>query len=137
MPTIIPTGITTLKDCVFTVDGDDYEAALSQVVFTPRTSRQSWQGLTPAAKYTDTAVEGWDCQTTSIQDWEDEDSFVNFCLANAGQTKTVTFRPRRGGRGFAATIVIAPPSIGGQINQWATTAITHGVVGEPTPLPAP
>lgn len=136
MADIIPSGITTLKDCVFSVEDDNYEAALSQVVFAPQTSTQSWQGLTPAAKYTDTAVTGWTCQTTNIQDWDDPESLSNYFLANAGQVKTVTFRPQRGGVGFQADIIIAPPTIGGQVNNWATSQITHGVNGEPTKLPA-
>lgn len=137
MSAIIPAGITTLKDVVFTVDGDDYEAALSQVVLTPQTNTATWQGLTPAAKYTDIAVTGWTCQTTNVQDWDDPDSFSNYCLANAGQTKSVTFRPRRGGVGFTVQLIIAPPTIGGQVNQWATSQITHGVEGEPAQVAAP
>lgn len=136
MPDIIPSGITTLKDVVFTVEGDNYEAAMSQVVLTPQTSQQTFQGLTPAAKYTDTAVTGWQCQTTNVQDWDSPTSLSNYFLANAGQVKTVTFRPRRGGVGFEVDIVIAPPTIGGQVNQWATSQITHGVIGEPTPVAA-
>ena len=48
-----------LKDAQFAVALDNYESHTSQVEFVPTTQQLQWQGLTPAASFTDVGSPSW------------------------------------------------------------------------------
>lgn len=101
-----------LKDVVFTVGTDDYEKHVSSVRFVPNMQTVTWQGLTPAASFTDTTAPTWTCEVEYAQDWETTNSLSAYLMANAGAKKTVVFKPKGGvGAGkpiFTADLMIAP-----------------------------
>lgn len=126
-----------LKDVMLTVDADNYEAHVSQVQFTPNSSIQTWQGLTPTSAHTDATVATWQAQLAYAQDWETTDSLSLYLHANEGEEVDVVFKPRSGsGPTVTATLIVTPGAIGGTVNQFATATVTLGCKGKPTIVPA-
>jgi hypothetical protein len=127
-----------LKDVILTIGGSDYEKHVSGVMFTPKSGQIAWQGLTPAASFTDASVAEWSCDLSYVQDWETDDSLSQYLFAHEGETIAATFKPKRGsGPTFTASLVITPGAIGGQVNSYATTTVTLGCSGRPVLVPAP
>ncbi len=125
-----------LKDVLFTVDADDYQAGCSQVQFDPASSTSTWQGLTPTATFTDASTATWTCTVAYAQDWETPDSLAQYLHAHEGESVDVVFKPKSGsGPSFEATVIIAPGTIGGTVNQWTVATVTLGVSGKPTLVP--
>lgn len=124
-----------LKDVLLTVGTDNYEAHVSEVVFEPSTSIQTWQGLTPTATFTDATGATWTCKLTFAQDWATANSLSKYLFDNEGTTKAVKFKPKKPATGTAptwsATVVIVPGSIGGTVNTFATASVVLGVQGKP------
>lgn len=126
-----------LKDVDFEVSADNYKQHLSAVRFVPASSTSTWKGLAPGAVFTFGQASTWTCVTEFAQDWDSPDSFSQYLLANEGEEVEVTFRPKAGGVGFTATLILAAPPIGGTIDQAATGSVTHGVKGKPAAVAAP
>ena len=124
-----------LKDVLFTVDADDYAKHVSSVQFVPSTSVVTWQGLSPAASFSDTTAPTWVCNVGYAQDWETDDSFSEYLLANSGEKKTVVFQPKAGSgqRAFTAEVYIVPGPIGGDVNTVQAGTVSLGVNGQPVP----
>lgn len=127
-----------LKDVTLSIDGDTYEAHVSEVTFTPSSSSTTWQGMTPSASYTDSSVATWTCTLAYAQDWSNPDSLSYKLHAEEGASWNVLFTPRKGSGqpSFQATVVVTPGAIGGAVNGWATATVTLGVSGRPEPVPA-
>lgn len=126
-----------MKDSLFSVETDNYEAHCSQVQFTPTAQVLTWQGLTPDAKFTDTSAATWTCTLAYAQDWATADSLARYLFENEGTSIDVTFKPISGsGPSFTATLVVTPGQIGGTVNQWASGTVTLGVSGKPVLVPA-
>lgn len=125
-----------LKDVALVVGTDNYEAHVSEVVFEPSTSIQTWQGLTPASAFTDATQATWTCKLTFAQDWVTANSLSKYLFDNEGTTKAVKFKPKKPATGTAptwsATVVIVPGSIGGTVNAFAVATVTLGVQGKPS-----
>lgn len=125
-----------LKDVLFTVDADNYEAHVSQVQFDPSSSVQTWQGLTPDASFTDVTTATWLAALAFAQDWETPDSLSIYLYEHEGEEVPVTFKPRSGvGPSFSVTLVISPGSIGGTVNSFATATVSLGCKGKPQLVP--
>lgn len=123
-----------LKDVIFSVGTDSYEQGVSSVQFVPSTSTVTWQGLTPASTFTDQTSPTWTCTIAYAQDWTTTNSLAQYLLTNAGQQKAVVFKPQGTATGkpsFAATLIIAPGPIGGDVNTVQVGSVTLGVVGTP------
>lgn len=123
-----------LKDMIFTVGTDSYEAHVSSVKFVPSTSVVTWQGGTPASSFTDTTAPSWTCVISYAQDWVTANSLAQYLHSNIGQTKAVVFKPQGSAVGkpsFAANVIIAPGDIGGDVNTVQTASVTLGVIGTP------
>lgn len=126
-----------LKDVLFTVALDSYEAHLSQVQFDPSSSIQTWQGLTPTSIHTDATTATWQGVLAYAQDWETPNSFSRYLYDHEGEEIDVVFKPRSGsGPSFEVTIIITPGSIGGTVNSFATASVTVGCKGKPELVPA-
>lgn len=121
----------TLNDITFKVEADNYEAALSSVSFDPQSGLVTFKGMTPASVWNFPQAVTWQASLTFAQDWETEDSLSNYLFDHQGETVTVQFAPKRGGRTWEADIVIAPGNIGGAGDAVATTSITLGLSGAP------
>lgn len=126
-----------LEDALLSIEDDNYEAAVSQVTITPRTSTKTFKGLTPAAKYSRVIVDGWDAQITLAQDWDNATSLANYLFdpANEGKVKAAKFEPQKGGTGFTVNLVIVPPAIGGTGGDFTTSQVSLGVDGRPVKVP--
>lgn len=129
-----------LKDALFTVGTDSYEQHVSSVTFTPATSPVTWQGLTPAAAFSDAGNPIWTCTLSFAQDWTTTNSLSQYLLTNAGTQKVVVFKPLGATTGkpiFTATLLLVPGPIGGDVNTVQVASVTCGVVGAPVKTTAP
>lgn len=124
-----------LKDAVFQVGTDSYEAHVSSVKFVPAQGTVSFQPITPAGTFTDTTSPTWTCTITYAQDWTTLNSLAQYLMTNAGTKKTVVFKPQGAtGAGkpiFTVDLMIAPGDIGGDVNTVQTATVTMGCVGAP------
>jgi hypothetical protein len=125
-----------LTDVLLTVGTEDYEAHVSQVEFTPASTTVSWKGLTPASVHTFGATATWTVTLAYAQDWVTVNSLSQYLFNNEGDTVTMTFKPKAGGPGFTADIIITPGAIGGTVDAVAVATVTLGVSGKPVLVPA-
>lgn len=134
----IPVQPFVLKDVTLSIEGDTYEAHVSEVTLTPTSSSSSWQGLTPAASFTDSTVSTWTCTLAYAQDWSNPDSLSYKLHEEEGASWDVVFTPRKGSGqpSVTATVNVIPGTIGGAVNGWATASVTLGVSGKPKLVPA-
>lgn len=125
-----------LTDVTLTVGTDNYEASVSQVQFDPTSNVVRWKGMTPSSNFAFPTTPEWTCTLAYAQDWATTNSLSAYLLANAGKAITVKFKPKKPASGTAptvtATLLIAPGTIGGQIDQVATASVTLGVSGQPS-----
>lgn len=129
-----------LKDVVLTIDLDDYEAHVSSCALIPTTDTPQikWQGLSPAAAFSEAgnATTSWVLTINAAQDWETANSLSQFLFDNAGQVKTVELSPQRGkGKTFTFDVTIVPGQIGGDVNTVAVSPVTMPVDGTPLMTP--
>lgn len=139
MSTITPAPFT-LANALLVVGTDNYEKAVSSVKFTPQSGVLTWKGLTPDSVYTDTSAPQWQCTIAFAQDWSTVNSLSQYLLTNAGQQKTVVFKPKGATTGspiFTATVVIVPGAIGGDADKLLDDSVTLAVVGVPVKTTAP
>lgn len=126
-----------LKDCVLSIEADDYAAAVSTLTLTPTTQMVSFVGLKPGAISTDATEPTWTLGLTYAQDWVSADSLSRYLFDNQGLAKDAVIKPQSGvGPSFAVEIIITPGAIGGTGQQTATATVTLGVNGQPTLVPA-
>lgn len=114
------------------VEVGDFEKHVSQVQFDPSSSTVNWKGLTPTSGYTFGTTATWTCTLTYAQDWETVSSLSRYLFENEGVELTAVFEPVKGGPSVTATIIAAPGSIGGTVDQVGTATVTLGVNGKPT-----
>jgi hypothetical protein len=125
-----------LKNAILKIDADNYEASVSQVEFTPTNPTATWQGMTPASAFNSVGASTWVCAFSGAQDWDNEDSLSNYLLVNEGENVAVTFHPVAGGPGFAATVTLVAPSIGGTVNGVPVFTVSLPVQGKPARVAA-
>lgn len=121
-----------LRDTVFQVAADNYEAHVSQVTFTPSSSIATFQGLTPDATFSFGANATWTCDLEFAQDWSTANSLSRYLFEHEGDEIVVTFEPVAGGPAISATLIVTPGAIGGAVNAVATATASLGVKGKPT-----
>lgn len=125
-----------LTDVLLSVATDSYEKHVSAVEFVPTSQVATWKGLNPASVFSFGGVATWVCNITYAQDWETANSLSQYLHANEGEEIAVTFEPVSGGAGFTATLIVAPGSIGGQVDSVAVGTVSLGVKGKPVYVPA-
>lgn len=129
-----------LKDMILTIATDSYELHVNEVLLDPSTQVLTWQGGTPSAVFTDVTNATWTCKITGCQDWTTANGLASYCLANAGQKKTVVFKPLGATTGkpvFTVDVYIVPMPIGGKINSFLEATVTMGCAGAPVKTAAP
>ena len=115
------------KNLTLLVGTDSYEKHVSAVAWEPSITQQEWRGGTPDAVFTDSGAPTWVANVTLIQDWENPDSFFNFCLAHAGESIVAVYTPVAGGEfNITATITIVPPTIGGPVGEFVEATLAMG-----------
>lgn len=122
-----------MRDCVFSVAADSYEAHLSAVEFVPTSSIVNWKGLTPDAVFGFGSNATWVCNLTYAQDWATVNSLSRYLYDNEGSEIEVSFEPVSGGPATTATVIVAPGSIGGAVDSVAVATVSLGVKGKPVP----
>ncbi|MDJ0336437.1 hypothetical protein QMG83_14515 [Salinibacterium sp. G-O1] len=131
MPTIAVVPIV-LKDVLLKLGAtNEYQKHVSGVELIPSASTVNWKGLTPDSIFTDVTTATWTCNLSFAQDWATTDSLSKYLFANEGTAVVATFQPISGGASFAATLLITPGSIGGQVDSVAVSTVTLGVRGRP------
>jgi hypothetical protein len=93
MATIVTTPFV-LVDAIMTIGTDDYQSAVEEVLFTPKSQLQTWQAMTPSGAFSAPTTPTWDCKLTYAQDWKTTNSLAQYLLANNGQTKVAVFKPQ-------------------------------------------
>lgn len=117
-----------LKDVLLKIAADNYEKHVSGVMWVPSSPTASWQGLVPAASFTDTGTATYQLTLNYVQDWETDDSLAQYLHEHEGQTVEMVFTPVKGTgkKTFTADVTIVPGQIGGEVNAYATTSVTLG-----------
>lgn len=115
-----------MRDCLFQVEEDNYEAHVSQVQFDPSSQVVRWKGLTPTSNHSFGTTAEWSCNLAYAQDWNTAASLSEYLHEHEGESIDVTFTPVNGGRPITATLIVTPGSIGGQVDSVATASVTLG-----------
>ena len=114
-----------------TLAGDDYAAHISGASFVPTTSAVTWTGAKPNAVFTRQTRATWVLNLNYAQDWESAKSLAQYLHANEGKVIPITLAPVSGGKSFTAQIIVAPGTIGAEINTFGTSTVSLGVQGRP------
>lgn len=139
MATILTTPFV-LTDAILTIGTDDYQSAVEEVLFTPKSNLVTWQPITPSGAFSAPTTPTWDCKLTYAQDWKTVNSLAQYLLANNGQTKTCVFKPQGATTGspiITASLIIVPGPIGGKVNTVQLGTVTLGCIGAPVKTAAP
>lgn len=139
--TLQPVKPFTLRDVIMelTTPGGttqfDFAKALDEVRFSPSQQMLSWAGLTPDAVFSEAGPETWTAVLVYAQDWETTNSLSRFLFDHAGKVAAARFVPRRSGASTAwnANLVLVAGDVGGKGGAFATSSVTCGVQGRPTP----
>ncbi len=123
MTAITPTPLFMKNALVKFGATDTYEAAVSDVKFTPSTSVVTARGLVPSAIYQQAEAASWVLDMTYLQDWVLVTSLARYLYANEGSTVALTFEPIAGGATITANVVVVPGSIGGTVGAYATATV--------------
>lgn len=122
-----------MRDCLLTLGTvGDFEAHVSQVQFDPSSSVVNWKGLTPTSVFSFGSSATWVCTLAYAQDWDTADSLSRYLFEHEGEEIEATFEPVKGGPSVTATLIIAPGSMGGTVDQVGTATVALGVQGKPT-----
>ncbi len=126
-----------MKDVSLVIGGgaNDYKGHCSRVRFDPNVTRNTvtWKGLSPTARFSESTQQpaAWTAALAIAQDWENAASLANYLLEHEGEEVVCLFEPKAGGQAFGAILVLAPPTIGGDVDAVATSEVVLGVVGKP------
>lgn len=115
-----------MRDCIFQVGSDNYEAHVSQVEFAPSSSVVRFKGLTPTSNHARGTTADWVANLTYAQDWNTADSLSEYLHEHEGESIDVTFQPVNGGRPITATLIVTPGAIGGSVDAIATASVSLG-----------
>lgn len=126
-----------MRDCLFQVAADNYEAHVSAVEFVPSSSVVRFKGLTPSSNHAFNTTADWLANLSYAQDWNTPDSLSEYLHEHEGESIDVTFQPVNGGRPITATILVTPGMIGGPVDAVAVASVSCGstkpVLGSLTP----
>lgn len=113
-----------MRDCLFQVEADNYEAHVSQVEFVPSSSVVRFKGLTPTSNHAFGTTAEWLGNLAYAQDWNTPDSLSEYLHEHEGESIDVSFTPVNGGRPITATLIVAPGSIGGNVDSVAVASVS-------------
>lgn len=118
----MPITESRLKTGVLTLDALAFATQASNVRLSPSTDEDgdaletlSGDELTPAETTT------WSLNITAVQDFEDEDGFVNFAMVNDGDIVPYSWKPKAVGPTYTGTVRVRAVEIGGEVNKRLTT----------------
>ena len=116
-----------VKHITLTIGDVMFSKHVNNVLFTPSSSTQTWQGGTPDATFSESTTPTYTCDLTGIQDWETEDSLCNFLLEHEGEVASLEYKPQASGTvTFAADVTIAAPPVGGAVGVYNEFSVSMG-----------
>ena len=134
MAAITPS-VINLNNIALTIAVDNYEASVSKVELVPTTPTVTWRGMTPTATYNVAGSPTWVLNLDFAQDHATANSLSLYTQANAGQIKTVTFKPLKPAVGtapmYSIDVLITPTTIGGAVDSIATASASFSCNGQP------
>lgn len=126
----------SLKTATLSLDADNFEAAVSDVTFTPSAATSNWTGIS-GNKITDVGLADWSVSLGFAQDLA-EGSLLRYLHEHEGEQVPAVFTPvtaaDQPGEGVAieAVLILSAGTIGGTAGaNIATSTATLGVVGKP------
>ncbi|RDV44139.1 hypothetical protein DOE76_13930 [Leifsonia sp. ku-ls] len=127
----VPVTAFVMGECDFIIEDDNYSAALSSAAIQVDQGTVDWAGMAAGSSFTFPTTPKYSIPITYAQDWASDDSLSVYLWTNKGQTKNVTFAPKKGGRSWTATVIITSGNVGGALNSVADASVTLAVIGEP------
>ena len=124
MTAIVPTPLFIKSALVKFGATDSYEAAVTDVKFTPSTSVVTTRAMAPAAIYQDADLASWTLEMTYLQDWSVATSLARYLYTNEGSVVTLTFEPIAGGATITASVTVTPGDIGGAVGQYSQASVS-------------
>ncbi len=104
---------------------DDYARHTAACMFVPSGGTETrWKGGTPDARVQHRTLSDWTCQMRLAQDFG-TDGLAKYLLDNEGEEVEAEFTPVAGGPTFYATLTLAAPQIGGDIDTYGESTVTH------------
>ena len=128
MPASTPTAVD-LRHATLRVEADDYTMSVDQVRFIPTPELLNTTVFDTIGREAVLGRCGWSVQVGFVQDLTDPESFALYLVQHAGQQRTITFEVP--GRVIAATVLILPAQLGGQVNTIPASVVTMPVYGAP------
>lgn len=123
-----------VKVGVLTVDSVAFAAQASNVALVPNTKEAGPPlELLNGEKLTDDDETTWSLVFTGVQDFDDEDGWIEFARANANEVVTFSFKPNAGVLVYGGTCRVRPVNIGGPVAARNTSVATWPLVTGPTP----
>lgn len=124
-PPVVP---LVLRDCLLTIDVDNFEKHVSGVKWTPDVPMEDWRGVSPGTGFSEPGEPRWSIQLPYVQDWQTPNSLADYLHSHIGQSVVMTFTPIKAGAGglwkFTATVRIVPGAIGGERDRFADERVT-------------
>ncbi|WNM25242.1 hypothetical protein [Demequina capsici] len=121
-----------MKDALVSIAGTDYGAEASSVTLTPTTPVTTWKGLKPTATYSSAGNPTWALDMMVGTDWDDAASLARYLFEHVGEEVALEFRPKSGGAGITANVILIPGAIGGQVDTDSEASVSLPVTGQPT-----
>lgn len=116
---------------------DDYAKHVASCAFIPSGGTEvRWKGGTPDARVQHRTLSDWTCQMRVAQDFT-TDGLALYLLNNEGAKVACEFTPTAGGPTFYATLTLAAPQIGGDIDTYGEATVTHTSTKPTTVDPTP
>lgn len=112
---------------------DEYTLAIESAMLTPTTPTTVINDIGGGVQVA-AGVPVWALAIGLIQDLITATSLSQYLIANAGQVKSVTYKPQAGAtaKTFTLNVLIIPAPIGGAGGSVAKSSVTLPVVGQPT-----
>lgn len=111
---------------------DEYTTAIESCILDPKTPvtviNDVGGGVNAVA-----GVPVWTAVLAILQDLITASSLSQYLIANAGQVKTLAYRPQAGtgAKTFTVSVLIVPGAIGGAGGALAKASVTLQVIGQP------
>lgn len=121
-----------LKNHSVTIGGTDYGPAVKSIKFPHSSNISTWKGGTPDSVFTDVSSPTYTCTMDIAQDLATATSLLNYLLAHKGETVTLVWKPDATlALTVTAQVILDAPDLGGDIDAWLESSLTHAVVGVP------
>lgn len=116
---------------------DDFAAAVNSVRIVPTTGTVSYKGLKRNV-HTFATLPEWTAVLNYAQDWKTGTTLSRFLFDHMGEHLPAIIEPVDGeGTSWEVVLVVAPGSIGGDVDAVMTAEVTLGVDGTPVPVAIP